>query len=205
LSQVIYVSFFFFSDSNEREITHLEVKDIPEDVLDGLRGCPQFVELVGLPNDEAYSTRSHFQDIHINRRYSTSKGPVRPQEIVIPWSEVPTPLKVSLAAFLDCNTRSLASISFMVFQQADGIHSHCDEGWVGESFWGFSVAFKAEPSSFESYRLVFTRNKTVVGEHVVRSNTAYYCSGKNRHYFKHGVAPSKSVGRRFFMRVGLQF
>ena len=178
------------------------MKDIPEDLLDGLRGCPQFLELVGLPNGEAYSTSSHCEDIHIIRRYPKAKGPVRPHEIVIPWSEVPTPLKVSLAAFLGCNTRNLTSISFMVFQQADGIRSHCDEGWVGDSFWGFSVAFKTEPSSTEPYRRIFTRNKTVVGEHVVRSNTAYYCSGDNRHYFKHGVAPSKSVGRRFFMRVG---
>ena len=201
------MSWPFFSDSNKRKITPLtlEVRDIPEGLLDGLRDCPQFLELVGLPNGKAFSTCSHFQDIHISRRYPKAKGPVRPQEIVIPWSEVPTPLKVSLAAFLGCNTLSLASISFMVFQQADGIRSHCDEGWVGDSFWGFSIAFKAEPSSAEPYRLIFTRNKTVVGEHVVRSNTAYYCSGNNRHYFKHGVAPSKSVGRRFFVRVGQQF
>ena len=176
------------------------MRDIPEELLDSLRDCPQFLELVGLPNGEAFSTRSHFQDIHFPKL--KAKGPVRPREIVIPWSEVPTPLKVSLAAFLGCNTRNLTSISFMVFQQADGIRSHCDEGWVGDSFWGFSVAFKTEPSSTEPYLLIFTRNKTVVGEHVVRSNTAYYCSGDNRHYFKHGVAPSKSVGRRFFMRVG---
>lgn len=189
----------FFSDSNERKITPLEVRDIPEELLDGLRDCPQFLELVGLPNGKAFSTCSHFQDIHISRRYPKA---VRPQEIVISWSEVPTSLKVSLAAFLGCNTRSLTSISFMVFQKADGISSHCDEGWVGDSFWGFSIAFTAEPSSAEPYRLLFTRNGTVVGEHMVRSNTAYYCSGNNRFYFKHGVAPSKSVGRRFFLRVG---
>ena len=164
-----------------------------------MRGCPQFLELVGLPNGEAYSPSSHFQDIHISRRYPKA---VRPQEIVISWSEVPTSLKVRLAAFLGCNTRSLTSISFMLFQKADGIGSHCDQGWVGDSFWGFSIAFKAEPSSAEPYCLLFTRKKTVVSEHVVRSNTAYHCSGNNRYYFKHGVAPSKSVGRRFFVRVG---
>ena len=196
------MSWLFFSDSNERKITPLEVRDIPEDLQDALRACPQFLELVGLPNNgEAYSTCSHFQDINI-RRYPKAKGPLRPQEIVIPWSEVPTSLKVRLAAFLGCNTRSLTSISFMLFQKADGIGSHCDQGWVGDSFWGFSIAFKAEPSSAEPYCLLFTRKKTVVGEHVIRSNTAYHCSGNNRHYLKHGVAPSKSVGRRFFVRVG---
>ena len=68
----------------------------------------------------------------------------------------------------------------------------------------FSIVLQSEPSSALPYNLVFRTKKkaTVVGEHVVRSNSAYHCSGNNRHKFKHEVVPA-SAGRRFFVRVGL--
>ena len=176
---------------------------IPEDLLDSLRGCPQFLELSALRYDGAYSCCSEFRDVNKTKRQSTTEE--RPQEIVVPWSDVPDSLKQSLSAFIGCDVGSLRSISFMVFQRARGIGSHCDQGWVGDSFWGFSIVVKSEPSTAEPYRLLFStnRNDKVVGEHVVEGNSAYHCCGNNRYYFKHGVAPSDSVGRRFFVRVGL--
>ena len=181
----------------------LELRAIPEDLLDSLRGCRQFLELVALPIDGSYSTSSHFKDINIRRSRKATKGSVRLREVVIPWRQIPDSLKVNLAAFMVCKASDLRSISFMAFQRAEGIDSHRDQEWVGKRFWGFSIAVKSEPSSAEPYRLVFSNNETdtVVGEHVVPSNTAYECSGENRYLFKHGVAPSTS-GRRFFVRVG---
>jgi hypothetical protein len=194
-------------------MTPLELKDIPEYLLDSLRGCRQFTELLALPIDGSFSTSSHYKDINIRpsshykdiniRRSKTSaKGSVRLQEVVIPWQQIPHNLKVNLAAFMVCKANDLRSISFMAFQRAEGIDSHCDQKWVGKRFCGFSIAVKSEPSSAEPYRLVFSNNKTaVVGEQVVTSNTAYECRDENRYLFKHGVAPSTS-GRRFFVRVG---
>ena len=179
------------------------MKAIPKHLLNSLRGCRQFVELVALPIDGSYSTSSHFKDINIRRSRKATKGSVRLREVVIPWQQVSNSLKVNLAAFMVCKANDLRSISFMAFQRAEGIDSHCDQEWVGKRFWGFSIAVKSEPSSAEPYRLVFSNNETdaVVGEHVVPSNTAYECSGENRNLLKHGVAPSSS-GRRFFVRVG---
>ena len=185
-------------------MTPLELKAIPEGLLNSLRGCRQFLELVALPRDGSYSTSTHFKDINMSMRRSrksTTKGSVRLQEIVIPWQQVSNSLKVNLAAFMVCKANDLRSISFMAFQRAEGIDSHCDQEWVGKRFWGFSIAVKSEPSSAEPYRLVFSNETGTVGEHVVPSNTAYECRGENRYLFKHGVAPSTS-GRRFFVRVG---
>jgi len=183
-------------------MTPLELKDIPEYLLDSLRGCRQFTELLALPIDGSFSTSSHYEDINIRRSKTSAKGSVRLQEVVIPWQQIPHNLKVNLAAFMVCKANDLRSISFMAFQRAEGIDSHCDQKWVGKRFWGFSIAVKSEPSSAEPYRLVFSNETdTVVGEQVVPSNTAYECRGENRYLFKHGVAPSTS-GRRFFVRVG---
>ena len=204
----------FFSDPNERRITPLhhrtpmiellEVKDVPQSLRNGLKNCPQFLELLSLPNTASYSTSSHFKNVNFTSPKSGSRRSVRPREIVTAWQEVPDSLKVDLAAFIGCNVDSLTSISFHIFDRSVGIGSHCDQEWVGESFWGFSIVFEEEPSSAEPYRLVFRkkRSDTVVGDYAILSNTAYYCSGDNRYCFNHEVAPSDSGGRRFFVRVG---
>ena len=189
-----------------------EIREIPSSLLAILRGCPEVQELEQLPHDESYSTSSEFRDVHIlkkkERNHSSSGAlPVeRAQEIRIPWKQVSTSLKESLAAFIGCDIRSLTSISFMVFLRESGIGSHCDQPWVGDSFWGFSFALESAVSSAESYKLLFrTKGKTgrVVFELDVERNTAYHCSGDNRYYFEHEVPRSSTVGRRFFMRVGL--
>ena len=125
---------------------------IPEDLLDRLRGCPQFLELLALPCNGAYSCCSEVRDVNKTKRQSTAEE--RPQGIVVPWSDVPDSLKQSLLAFIGCDAGSLTSISFMVFQRAEGIGSHCDQGWVGDSFWGFSIVVKSEPSTAEPYSLL---------------------------------------------------
>ena len=178
----------------------LELHIIPESLLVSVRGCLQFQELLSLPCEGAYSTSSHVRNVNIRKGKSLG----RPPEIVVDWTEVPDSLKVGLVAFIGCNAHDLTSVSFMIFQRGEGIDSHCDEKWVGDSFWGFSIILKSEPSSAEPYTLVFTskKNDTVVGELVVLGNTAYHCSGNNRHKLKHSVAPSKCVGRRFFLRAG---
>ena len=190
------------SEGLRTPIELLEVKDVPQNLLNGLKNCPQFLELVSLPNTGAYSTSSHFKNVNLIA-YSKSKRSVRPQEIVVAWQEVCDSLKVDLAAFIGCNIDSLTSISFHIFNRSEGIDGHCDQAWVGDSFWGFSIVLLSEPSSALPYNLVFRTKKTatVVGEHVVRSNSAYHCSGNNRHTFNHDVAPA-SAGRRFFVRVG---
>ena len=182
----------------------LEVKDVPQSLRNGLKNCPQFLELVSLPTTASYSTSSHFRNVNLKSPKSGSRRSVRPREIVTAWQEVPDSLKVDLAAFIGCNVDSLTSISFHIFDRSVGIGSHCDQKWVGESFWGFSIVFEEEPSSAEPYRLVFRkkRSDTVVGDYAILSNTAYYCSGDNRYCFNHEVAPCDSGGRRFFVRVG---
>ena len=183
----------------------LHVRAVPDELLDYVRGCPQFLELVALQRDASYSTSAHVQDVNIERsRKRKNKPSGREQQIAIPWIEVSDGLKVRLAAFIGCNAHDLTSVSFMAFQRAEGIDGHCDQAWVGDSFWGFSIVLQSEPSSALPYNLVFRAKNTatVVGEHVVRSNSAYHCSGNNRHKFKHEVAPA-SAGRRFFVRVGL--
>ena len=183
----------------------LDVKDVSDDLRDYVRGCPLFLDLVALPRDGAYSTSSHVLDVNIKRSQTLkNKASGREQQVTIPWRIVPDELKVKLVAFIGCNAHDLTSVSFMAFQRAEGIDGHCDQAWVGDSFWGFSIVLQSEPSSALPYNLVFrTKNTaTVVGEHVVRSNSAYHCSGNNRHKFKHEVAPA-SAGRRFFVRVGL--
>ena len=180
----------------------LQVMGIPDELLGYVRGCPLFLELVALPRDGAWSTSSHVRDVNMLRSLK-DKASGREQQIRIPWREVPEELKVRLVAFIGCNAHDLTSVSFMAFQRAEGIDGHCDQAWVGDSFWGFSIVLQSEPSSALPYNLVFRTKKkaTVVGEHVVRSNSAYHCSGNNRHKFKHEVAPA-SAGRRFFVRVG---